>query len=48
MLELFFCKCKMLIIFNAKKYVNYTESYSRFWGMNHGEERLLKLIKDGP
>ncbi|GIT06657.1 MAG: hypothetical protein CM1200mP30_02870 [Pseudomonadota bacterium] len=35
----------MLIIFNAKKYVNYTESYSRFWGMNHGEERLLKLIK---
>ena len=38
----------MLIIFNAKKYVNYTESYSRFWGMNHGEERLLKLIKAGP
>ena len=48
MLELFFCKCKMLIIFNAKKYVNYTESYSKFWGMNHGEERLLKLIKAGP
>ena len=37
----------MLIIFNAKKYVNYTESYSRFWGMNHGEERLLKHIKAG-
>ena len=38
----------MLIIFNAKKYVNYTESYSRFWGMNPGEERLLKLIKACP
>ena len=38
----------MLIIFNAKKYVNYTESYSIFWGMNHGEERFLKMLKAVP
>ena len=37
----------MMNIFNAKKYVIYTTSNSRFWSMNHDEKLLLKLIKAG-
>ena len=31
-------------IFNAKKYVIYTRSNCRIWGINYNEKLLLKLI----
>jgi len=37
----------MMHVFNAKKYVIYTQSNSRIWSMNHDEKLLLKLIKAG-